>query len=85
MKNVIGEIFNYGKLFVKYQSVKRKYNSCKKKLENAIIQNEELNKNLEYEKNRTKTFRSCYRKKLREFENCMGGKKCTNAKRGDDQ
>ena len=61
-------IFNYGDLLVKYAVVK--YNNKKFKIENKNLTNkvELLDKNLEYEKERTKTFRRSYRKKLNDYE-----------------
>ena len=61
-------IYNYWALLVKYAVVK--HNNKKFKIENKNLTNkvELLNKNLEYEKERTKTFRRSYRKKLNDYE-----------------
>lgn len=61
-------IFNYGDLLVKYAVVK--HNNKKFKIENKNLTSQVklLNKNLEYEKERTRTFRRSYRKKLNDYE-----------------
>ncbi len=62
------KIFDYGTLLVKYAVAKhdkKKYEIKNKQLTNQV---EVLNKNLEYEIKKTKTFRSCYRKKLNDYE-----------------
>lgn len=73
-------IFDYGTLLVKYTITKHDKKKYETKNKQLISQIGILNKNLEYEKNRTKTFRSCYRKKLNEYEDLIKtiGKGVTN-------